>query len=138
MIHSLLAFFVWKACTFSSFEKFLCWKSRSCSQIYLSRLINYWHSFLTLYIIWGAFSLVCFLSVCFSFILLFFFFYRYFPWQTQTIHKIGGAGEGIIIFLFFHFHLLANIHLIHRDFYLLFLLDLLVITSLIADETCSR
>ena len=127
MFNSLLAFFFWKACTFSSFERFLCWKSRNYSQIYLSRIINYWDSILTLYITWGAFSLVCFLSV------LFFFF----PWQTLTIHNIGGTGEKIIIFLLLHFHPLAKIHLIHRDFYLLFLLDLFVITRLTPDEAFS-
>ena len=76
MFNSLLAFFFWKACTFSSFERFLCWKSRNYSQIYLSRIINYWDSILTLYLTWGAFSLVC---VPFFF-LYFFFFYRYFSW----------------------------------------------------------
>ena len=92
MFNSLLAFCFWKACTFSSFERFLCWKSRNYSQIYLSGIINYWGSILTLYITWGAFSLVCVLSVFFSFFLsfLFFcFFYRYFPWQTLIIHKMG-------------------------------------------------
>ena len=85
MFNSLLAFFFWKACTFSSFERFLCWKSTNYSHIYLSRIINYWDSILTLFIMWRAFSLVCFLSVFFfflSFSLLFFFFYRYFPWQA--------------------------------------------------------
>ena len=71
----------------------------------------------------------------FSFFLLFFLFYRCFPWQTRTIHKIGETGEGIITFLVFHFHLLTNIHLIHRDFYHLFLVDLFAITRLIAYET---
>ena len=70
-----------------------------------------------------------------SFFLLFFFFYWYFPWQTLKIHKIGETGEEIIIFLVFHFNLLTNIHLIHRDFYHLFLLDLFAIFRLIADET---
>ena len=74
MFNSLLAFCFWKACTFSSFERFLCWKSRNYSQIYLSRIINYWDSILTLYITWRAFSLVCFLSVFFFFFLLLFFF----------------------------------------------------------------
>ena len=69
MLNSLLAFFIWKACNFSSFEGFLYWKSRNYSQIYLSRIINYCYSVLTLYITWGAFSLVCFLSVFFSFFL---------------------------------------------------------------------
>ena len=31
MFNSLLAFCFWKACTFSSFERFLCWKSRNYS-----------------------------------------------------------------------------------------------------------
>ena len=78
--------------------------------------------------------MVCFLSVFFlSLSLSFFFFpffYRYFPGQTLTIRKIGGTGEGIIICLVFHFHPLTNIHLTHRDFYHLFLLDLSVITRL--------
>ena len=84
MFNSLLAFCFWKACTFSSFERFLCWKSRNYSQIYLSGIINYWGSILTLYITWGAFSLVCVLSVFFSFFLscFFLFFYWYFLWQT--------------------------------------------------------
>ena len=133
MFNLLLTFFFWKACTFSSFERFLCWKSRNYSQIYLSRIINYWDSILTLYLTWGAFSLVC---VPFFF-LYFFFFYRYFSWQRLTIHKIGRTGEGIFIFLVFHFHPLTNIHFIHRDFYHLFSLDLFAITRLIADETCS-
>ena len=138
MFNSLLEFFFWKGGNFSNFERFLCWKFRNYSQIYLSRIINYWDSILILYVTWGAFSLVCLLSVFFfSFFLLFFFFYLYFPWQTLAIHKIEGTGEGIIIFLVFHFHPLTNIHLIHRDFYHLFLLDLFVITRLIADETCS-
>ena len=91
MFNSLLAFCFWKACTFSSFERFLCWKSRNYSQIYLSGIINYWGSILTLYITWGAFSLVCVLSVFFSSFLscFFFFFYRYFPWQTRFIRWEG-------------------------------------------------
>ena len=34
MLNSLLAFFFWKAFTFSSFERFLCWKSRNYSQYF--------------------------------------------------------------------------------------------------------
>ena len=75
MFNSLLAFCFWKACTFSSFERFLCWKSRNYSQIYLSRIINYWDSILTLYITWRAFSLVCFLSVFFFLSFFFWFFF---------------------------------------------------------------
>ena len=67
LFNSLLAFFFWKACTVSSFERSLCWKSRNYSQIYLPRFINYWDSILILYTTSGAFSLVCFLSVFFSF-----------------------------------------------------------------------
>ena len=95
MFNSLLAFCFWKACTFSSFERFLCWKSRNYSQIYLSGIINYWGSILTLYITWGAFSLVCVLPYFFLsfFLVFFFFFYRYFTWQTLTIHKIGRERE---------------------------------------------
>ena len=95
MFNSLLAFCFWKACTFSSFERFLCWKFRNYSQIYLSGIINYWDSILTLYITWRVFSLVCVLSVFFSFFLscFFFFFYRYFPWQTLMIHKMEREKE---------------------------------------------
>ena len=46
-------------------------------------------------------------------------------------------GEEVLIFLVFHFHLLTNIYLVHRDFYHFCLIDLFVITRLIADETCS-
>ena len=106
------------------------------SEIYLSLIINYWGSIFTFYLTWGAFSLVCAVSV-FSFFLIFTFFYWYFPWQTLTIHRIAGMGEGIIIFLVFHFHPLTNIHLVHRDFYHFFLINLFVITRLIADETSS-
>ena len=73
MFNSLLAFCFWKACTFSSFERFLCWKFRNYSQIYLSGIINYWDSILTLYITWGVFSLVCVLSAFFPFFLSCFF-----------------------------------------------------------------
>ena len=91
MFNSFLAFCFWKAFTFSSFERFLCWKSRNYSQIYLSGIINYWGSILTLYITWGAFSLVCVLSVFFSSFLscFVFFFYRYFHWQTRFIRWDG-------------------------------------------------
>ena len=66
----------------------------------------------------------CFLFLCFS-------------WQILTIHRIPGKEEEVLIFLVFHFHLLTNIHLVHRDFYHFCLIDLFVITRLIADETCS-
>ena len=95
IFNSLFAFCFWKECTFSSFERFLCWKSRNYSQIYLSGTMNYWGSILTSYITWGAFSLVCVLSVFFFFLsfLFFFFFHLYFPWQTLAIHNMGRERE---------------------------------------------
>ena len=126
------------------FERFLCWKSRNHSQHFsvdffsrnLSRIINYWGSIFTLYLTWGAFRLVFVLSVFFfSFFFscsFFFVFYLHFPWQALT-----GSGEWIIIFIVFHLHPLTNIYLVHRDFYHFVLIDLFVITKLIADETCS-
>ena len=97
---------------------------------------NYWvlGSISTLYITWGVFSLVCVLSIFFYFLSSFFFFFsRYFPWQTLTIRR---DGRGNYYFSYFP-HPLTNIQLIHRDFHLLFLLNLFVITRLRADETCS-
>ena len=95
MFNSLLAFCFWKACTFSSFERFLCWKSRNYSQIYLSGIINYWGSILTLYITWGAFSLVCVLSVFFFFLSFLFFslFLLVFSLTDTKIRKIGREME---------------------------------------------
>ena len=117
MFNSFLTFCFWKACTFSGFESFLCWKSRNYSQIYLSGMINYWGSILTLHITWGAFSLVFF----FLSFLFFFLFLSVFS-LTDNKDSKDGTGEGIIIFLVFHFHPLINIHLVHRDFYHLFLI----------------
>ena len=98
------------------------WKiflSKFSSDIYFSRFINYWASIFTLYLTWGAFSLVCVLSVFFFFLsfISFLFFSRYFLWQTLTIHSVAGKGEGTITFLVFHLLPLANIHLVHWDFY---------------------
>ena len=95
MFNSFLAFCFWKACTFSSFERFLCWKSRNYSQIYLSGIINYWGSILTLYITWGAFSLVCVLSVFFFFLSFLFFslFLLVFSLTDTKIRKIGREME---------------------------------------------
>ena len=45
--------------------------------------------------------------------------------------------ELLIIGIVIANHPLTNIRLIHRDFYHIFLIDLFVITRLIADETCS-
>ena len=74
---------------------------------------------------------------CIRIFFLSFFFYWYFPWQTLTIHRIVGMGEGIFVFLFFHFHPLTNIHLVHRDFYHFSLINLFIITRLIAYKTSS-
>ena len=95
IFNSLFAFCFWKACTFSSFERFLCLKSRNYSQIYLSGIIIYWGSILTLYITWGEFSLVCILSVFFSFFLscFFFLFLSVFFWQKLRILKMGRERE---------------------------------------------
>ena len=54
--------------------------SKFSSKIHLSRIINYWGSIFTLYLTWGAFSLVCILPVFFFyfFLLFLFLFHRYF------------------------------------------------------------
>ena len=43
---SLLAFFFWKVCTFSNFERFLCWKPRNYSQ-HFSLEILFWDLFIS-------------------------------------------------------------------------------------------
>ena len=113
--------------------------SKFSSEIYLSRIINHWGSSFTLYLMWGAFSLVCVLSIFFFFFSLFFFFsFSVGIFLTDTNDSQDSRDvEEIIIFLTFNFHLLRNIHLAHRDFYHFFLTDLSVITRLIAHETCS-
>ena len=82
MFNSLLPFFFRKACTCSSFETFLFWKFRNYSQIYLSQIIDYWYSMLTLYITWGAFSL----AFSPSFFLFFFRFNFIFHMFTENRH----------------------------------------------------
>ena len=73
MLNSILAFFCWNACTlWISVENLettpSTFFSKFSSEIYLSRIINYWDIIFTLYLTWGAFSLVCVLVwVCFSF-----------------------------------------------------------------------
>ena len=135
--------FFWKAYTFLSFERFLCWKFRNYSQhvfskfsadIYLELLII-GGSIFTIYLASAAFSLVCVGSIFFSFF-FFFFFYQYFPWRILKIQRIAGNQEEVIIFLS-HFHSLTNIHLVHQDFHQFVLTGLFVIARLIADETCS-
>ena len=148
MFNSLLAFSSCIFFFFSIFERFLYWKSRHysssflqkfSSEIFLSWIINYWGSVLhTLYLTWGAFSLICVLSVFFFFLSSFsFLFLSVLPLTDTNDSQNNKNVEGIIIFLVFHFHLLTNIHLVHWDFYHFFLIDLFVITRLIADETCS-
>ena len=106
--------------------------SKFSSEIYLSRIINYWGSIFTLYLMWGAFSLVCVLSTFFFFLSLFFFFsFSVGIFLTDTNDSQDSRDvEEIIIFLAFDFHLLTNIHLAHRDFYHFFLIGLSVITRL--------
>ena len=114
MFNSLLAFFFWKTCTFSSFKGFLCWKSRNYSQhflskfsseIYLFRIINYWRSIFTLYLTWRAFSLVWVLSVFFSIFVSSFFSFSIgiFLERTLTTQRIAGKGP-----LFFNSTRLRN------------------------------
>ena len=106
------------------------------SEIFLSRIINNWGSIFTSYLTWGALSLVCVLSVFFSFFFVFFLFLFVFSWtDTSDSQDIRERRENH--FLFFHFQPLTNIHLVHRDFYLFFLINLFVITKMIANETSS-
>ena len=116
MSNSLLAFIFWKTFTISSIlqtcnisienpettlRTFL---SKFSSEIYLSQIINYCGRIFTLYLMWGAFSLVCVLSIFFFLFLFFFLFSIVFSRQRLTKHRIAGNGECIIIFLVFHFH----------------------------------
>ena len=103
--------------------------------IYLSRIVNYSDSVFTLHLTWGAFSLVCVPSVFFFFLSS--FFSAVFSLIDTNGCRIARKGDGIIIFLVFNFHLLTNIYLFHRNFYHFFLLDIFIITRMIADETCS-
>ena len=103
--------------------------SKFSSKIYSSRIIYYWGSIFTLYLTEerSAWFVIYPYSSC-----------QYFTCQTITNYRMSGKGEGIIIFLVFYFHPLANIHLVYRDFYHFFLINLFVIiTRLIADVTCS-
>ena len=104
----------WKACTFSSFHRFLCWQSRNYSQQF-SVEICFWDIIPNV----GLFCIRIFFLSSF-----FFSFYWYFPWQTLTIHRIAGMGEGIIVFLVSHIHPLTNIYLVHGDFYHLFFVSI--------------
>ena len=79
--------------------------------------------------------MVCVESVFLFFLSSFFSYFLGIFWLTLTNHKMDGMGEGINVFLVFHFNPLTIIHLAYRDFCHFFLFDLLLITRLIADET---
>ena len=66
------------------------------SEIYLSRIINYWGIIFTLYLTWGAFILVCVLSASFflSFFLLFFLFLSVFSLTDTNESKGSREGRG--------------------------------------------
>ena len=116
MFNSLLAFFFWKACTVSCFERFLSWKSRNYS-LHFSLENFLWDLFILCYHIIPSVWFVFYPYFLFSPSFFLFLSDRYFPWQTRTIHRIAGKGEEIIIFLFFNLHPLTNFHLVHWDFY---------------------
>ena len=132
MFNLLLAFFFWKACSFSSF---LCrsletvtsiFLSKSSSEIYLSPIINCWGRIFTLYLTWGSFSLVCVLSLFFSFFLSFFFLFLSVFSLTST-NNSQDSREGIK-----HKHSFSSSKFLHFC-----LIDLFVITRQIVDEICS-
>ena len=131
MFNLLLAFFFWKACSFSSF---LCqsletvtsiFLSKSSSEIYLSPIINCWGRIFTLYLTWESFSLVCVLSLFFSFFLSFFLFLSVF--SLTSTNDSQDSREGIK-----HKHSFSSSKFLHFC-----LIDLFVITRLIVDEICS-
>ena len=91
IFNSLIAFSFWKAFTFTSFERFLCWRSKLLPALFSrnflkSWIVNYWGSIFTLYLAWGAFSLVCVLSVYF-FLLSFFYFFPFLSVLSVTDTK---------------------------------------------------
>ena len=71
-----------------------------------------------------------------SFFLLVFLFLMAFS-LTDTNDSQDSKLERENHYLVFLFHSITNIHLVHRDFYHFFLIDLFVITRLLGDETCS-
>ena len=72
---------------------------------------------------------------CFFFFLYFLLLLVFSLTNTNKVQRIAGMGEGINVFLVFHS--LTNIHLVHRDFYHFFLINLFVITRLMTNETFS-
>ena len=95
------------------------------SKFYLSQIINYLGSIFTLHLTRETFSLVCVLSVMF-FLSFFFPFFLF-----LSVFSLTDNND----FLVFLFHLVTNIHLFHRDFDHSFLIDLFLITRLIAAES---
>ena len=127
MFSSLFAFFFWKKHLPSQVLKdfsvenlettpstFL---SKFSSEIYLSRIISYWGSLCSIHI--------------------FFHFLSVFSLTDTNDSQDSRERSGNHFFPVFHFHSLTNIHLVHQDFYHFFLIDLFLITRLIAKETCS-
>ena len=100
MFNSLLAFCFWKACIFSSFERFLCWKFRNYCQIYLSGIINYWDSIIhdVRSVQFGLCSIHIFFFLSF-FLSCFFLFLSVFSLIDTKIHKMGRERKSLF-FLF--------------------------------------
>ena len=69
--------------------------SKFSSDIYLCRILNYWGSIFTLYLTWGAFSLVCFLSVFFFFLSfsIGIFFDRHYTLTDDSNDRREGRGN---------------------------------------------
>ena len=115
--------------------------SKFSSEIYLSRIINYWGSIFTSYLTWETFSLVCVLSAFFSFfIFVLFLFLPVFSLTDTSDSQDRREQRGnhwLFCFPLLPIPIPTNIDLVHRDFYHFFLIDLFVITRVLADEICS-
>ena len=79
---------------------------------------------------------LCFIRIFYFFLLCFLFLLVFFLTDTNDSPDYR-EGRGSPYFLVFHVHPLTIIHLVNRDFNHFCLIDLFVITRLIADETCS-
>ena len=140
---SLLGFFIWKACMFSCFHWFLCWKSGNCSQQFFLKI--FWRSiYLQLLVIDVVFvhytepkewSVWFMYYPCFFFFIYFLLLLVFSLTNTNKVQRMAGMGEGINVFLVFHS--LMNLHLVHQDFYYFFLINPFVITRLMTSETFS-
>ena len=115
--------------------------SKFSSEIYLSRIINYWGSIFTSYLTWETFSLVCVLSAFFSFfIFVLFLFLPVFSLTDTSDSQDRREQRGnywLSCFPLLPIPIPTNIDSVHRDFYHFFLIDLFVITRVLADEICS-